>query len=112
MTLKEGGYTPVVLSAEIKEWDAENEQTHHWWLTCSILPDNDKRAACREVNYVDQGSNQIINVDFADQAEIEYFVVRSDGLLAIHQSAFPNPMLEPVDSVKPGMGELVDSMYG
>ncbi len=112
MTMKEGGYTPVVLSADIKEWDAENEQTRHWWLTCSILPDNDKLAACREVNYVDRGSNQIINVDFADQAEIEYFVVRSDGLLSIHQSVFPDPNLETVDSAKPGMGELVDSMYG
>lgn len=111
MTLREGGYTPVVLSAEFNEWDAETEQTHHWWLACSLLPDNDRLAVCEEVDYVAVWSDQIINVDFADQAEIEYFTIRADGLLAIHQSVFGDPA-QTVNNTEPGLGELVDSMYG
>jgi hypothetical protein len=113
MTLKEGGYTPVILSAEFNEWDAENEQTRHWWLACSILPDNDKLAACKEVNYIAPPSNQIINVDLAVQAQIQYFTIRADGLLAIHQSVFGDPALQTANSnTGTGLGEVVDSMYG
>jgi hypothetical protein len=41
------------------------------WLACSLLPENDKLAVCKEVDYVDQWTGQIVNVDFADQAEIQ-----------------------------------------
>jgi hypothetical protein len=113
MTLKEGGYTPVILSAEFNEWDAEHEQTRHWWLACSILPDNANLAVCEEVHYTASWSDQIINVDFADQAETEYFTIRADGLLAIHQSIFGDPTLQTANnSAGSGLGELVDNMYG
>ena len=113
MTVKEGGYTPVILSAAFSEWDAELEQTHHWWLACSILPDNANLAACEEIDYRASWSDQIINVDFADQAEIEYFTIRADGLMSIHQSIFGDPAFQAANNnAEPGLGELVDSMYG
>ena len=39
------------------------------------------------------------------------FTIQADSLLAIHQSVFPAPTLETIDSAEPGMGELADNMY-
>ena len=44
MELKPGGYTPIVLMAELRGWDGSYADA--WYLACSIIPDDTVKTVC------------------------------------------------------------------
>jgi hypothetical protein len=48
-----GPTTPVVLAADVRQWDAQADQARQWRVACSVLPDQPELAVCAVVNRLD-----------------------------------------------------------
>ncbi len=60
MSQREGGYTAVALAVDISAHD--NNQWLHWWLACSVVPDNPGYAACMTM-HSDQVQYLLLNAE-------------------------------------------------
>jgi hypothetical protein len=110
MSMKPDGYTPIMLAAEIKEWDAENNRGHQWWLACSMLPDNPQLAVCQETDFIDDRQpHAIVRIDLT--FEIRYTIVRADRLLTIRQSFAGDVASDPTEEGSDGLGAIMDGIY-
>lgn len=112
MTSKEGGYTPIILAAEIKEWEPESNRVRHWWLACSVIPDTPTLAVCREVDIVDPTDDALVRETVTIGSIMDYVIVRADELLALPGIVAPQTADNSGDQTDQGIGGLMDQVYG
>ncbi len=112
MTLREGGYTPVVMAAEIREWESESDEVHHWWVACSVIPDTPTLAVCREADIVDPTADVIVSETTTISSLKDYVIVGADELLAISDVVGAQTANDPSEETNASIGDLMDQVYG
>jgi hypothetical protein len=110
MALKPGGYTPVALAAEIREWNPDTGRARRWWLACSLLPDMPNLAVCQETDQIEDGPDAAafqLNYGYNRR----FTIVRADGLLAIREALDQAASNAPADDSATDMGSIMEDIY-
>lgn len=110
MTMDDGGYTPVFLSATIKEWDPEAEQTTVWWVSCSVVPDERRHAICQETHFVEDPT-VTDTVRTGLDRDTRYTVVKTKQLMYIHDRLAAGDVRGLAQDDVPTFGEVIDTIY-
>jgi hypothetical protein len=63
MAPETGTYTPIVLAARLREYDAAKQTARSYWLSASWLPDDSDLAACLISSRVDHFNYALVKAD-------------------------------------------------
>jgi len=67
MKTKPGGYTPVILWVDVRQYNPATDEAKQWRMACSIVPDDPELAACAvfnrydHFNYITTEASQVVS---------------------------------------------------